>query len=107
MVRPLRRSEIPGYYAFLLSAIPDLRPERLDWAGDEHALYVEWRASGTFIGKSFQLNFVDRFEFVEGRVIYGQAYFDTVVLLSALDPVINTIPFALSAGAAATASRPH
>jgi hypothetical protein len=81
----------------LLSAIPDLRLERLDWAGDEHALYVEWHASGTFVGKSFQFNLVDRFEFVEGCVIYGQAYFDTVVLLGALDPSIHTIPFALSA----------
>ena len=101
MVRPLRRAEIPGYYASLLSSIPDLRLQRLDWAGDEHALYVEWHASGTFIGKSFQFTLVDRFEFVEGRVIYGQAYFDTIVLLSLLDPSINAVPFALSAGAAA------
>jgi len=100
MVRPLRRAEIPGYYTSLLSAIPDLRLERLDWAGDEHALYVEWHAHGTFVGKSIRLNLVDRFEFVAGRVIYGQAYFDTVVLLSALDPSLNTIPFALSAGPA-------
>jgi len=105
MVRPLRRAEIPGYYASLLSAIPDLRLEQLDWAGDEHALYVEWHASGTFVGKPFQLNLVDRFEFVEGRVIYGQAYFDTVVLLSALDPAINAVHFALSAGAASAESR--
>ncbi|HEV8718553.1 MAG TPA: nuclear transport factor 2 family protein [Candidatus Binatia bacterium] len=104
MVRPLRRAEIPGYYAALLSAIPDLRLERLDWAGDEHALYVEWHAHGTFVGKSFQLNLVDRFEFVEGRVIYGQAYFDTAVLLSALDPSLNAVPFALSAGAALAGS---
>lgn len=100
MVRPLRRAEIPGYYASLLSAMPDLRLEQLDWAGDEHALYVEWHAHGTFAGKPFQLNLVDRFEFVAGRVIYGQAYFDTMVLLSALDPALNTVPFALSAGPA-------
>jgi ketosteroid isomerase-like protein len=105
MVRPLRRPEIPGYYTFLLSAIPDLRLEQLDWAGDEQALYVEWHASGTFVGKSFRFNLVDRFEFVEGRVIYGQAYFDTVVLLSALDPSINTVPFVLSAGATAAESQ--
>jgi ketosteroid isomerase-like protein len=97
MVRPLRRAEIPGYYASLLSAIPDLRLERLDWAGDEDALYVEWHAHGTFAGKSLQLNLVDRFEFVEGRVIYGQAYFDTVALLSALDPALTSVHFALSA----------
>jgi hypothetical protein len=97
MVRPLRRSEIPGYYASLLSAMPDLRLKRLDWAGDQHALYVEWRASGAFVGKSFQFNLVDRFEFVDGRVIYGQAYFDRVVLLSLLDPLISSIHFALSA----------
>ena len=101
MVRPLRRAEIPGYYASLLSAMPDLRLRQLAWAGDEHALYVEWHASGTFVGKAFQLNLVDRFEFVEGRVIYGQAYFDTVVLLSALDPSLNAVHFALSARAAA------
>jgi hypothetical protein len=66
---------------------------------------VEWHAHGTFVGKSFQFNLVDRFEFVEGRVIYGQAYFDTVVLLSALDSSINAVPFALSAGVASAESR--
>lgn len=100
MVRPLRRSEIPGYYAFLLSAIPGLRLEPLVWAGDQDAFYVEWRASGTFVDKPFQLNLVDRFEFVGGRVIYGQAYFDTVALLSLSDPSINSIHFAPSANAA-------
>jgi hypothetical protein len=69
----------------------------LDWAGDEDALYVEWHAHGTLAGKSLQLNLVDRFKFVEGRVIYGQAYFDTVTLLSALDPALHSVPFALSA----------
>ncbi|MBM4254978.1 MAG: hypothetical protein FJ147_03680 [Deltaproteobacteria bacterium] len=38
--RPLRRAEIPGYYTFLLSSIPDLRLEQLAWAGDQHLLYV-------------------------------------------------------------------
>ena len=65
---------------------------------------MEWHAHGTFVSKSIQLNLMDRFEFVEGRVIYGQAYFDTVVLLSALDPSINAVPFALSAGAALAVS---
>ena len=102
--RPLRKAEIPGYYAFLLSSIPDLRLERLAWAGDQHVLYVEWHGSGAFIGKPCQINVVDRFEFLDGRVIYGQAYFDTVVLLSLLDPSINSVHFALSAGAAAKSS---
>jgi ketosteroid isomerase-like protein len=100
MSRPLRKPEIPGYYAFLLSSIPDLRLERLSWAGDQQALYVEWRASGHFAEKPFQLNVVDCFEFLEGRIIYGQAYFDTVALLSAAEPSINAIPFALSANVA-------
>jgi hypothetical protein len=100
MSRPLRKPEIPGYYAFLLSSIPDLRLERLSWAGDQQALYVEWRASGHFAKKPFQLNVVDCFEFLEGRIIYGQAYFDTVALLSAAEPSINAIPFALSANVA-------
>lgn len=99
MSRPLRKAEIPGYYVFLLSSIPDLRLERLAWAGDQHALYVEWHGSGTFIGKPLQINLVDRFEFLEGRVISGQAYFDMVVLLSLLDPSINSVHFAPSAGA--------
>jgi hypothetical protein len=95
--RPLRRVEIPGYYTFLLSAIPDLRLQRLSWAGDQHLLYVEWQARGTFVNKPLQLNLVDRFEFLEGRVIFGQAYFDTVALLSVIEPSINTVQFALSA----------
>ena len=98
MHRPLCKPEIPGYYAFLLSAIPDLRMERQAWAGDPHALHVEWHASGTFARKPFQLNLVDRFEFVDGRVIYGQAYFDTVALLRLIDPSIDAVHFAPSAG---------
>jgi ketosteroid isomerase-like protein len=98
MHRPLCRSEIPGYYTFLLSTIPDLRMEQQAWAGDQQALYVEWRAKGSFVGKPFQLNVVDRFEFIDGRVIYGQAYFDTVALLRLTDPSIDAVHFAPSAG---------
>lgn len=101
MDRPLRKVEIPGYYAFLLSLIPDLRLERRAWAGDQQILYVEWHGSGTFTGKPFQLNLVDRFEFLDSQVISGQAYFDTVALLSLLDPSINAVHFAPSAGVAA------
>ena len=101
MHRPICKSEIPGYYTFLLSSMPDLRLEQQTWAGDSRALYIEWHASGTLAGKPFQLNLVDRFEFVDGHVIYGQAYFDMVALLSVLDPSINTVHFALSACVAA------
>ena len=45
-------------------------------------------------------NVVDRFELVDGRVIYGQAYFDTVVLLRLIDPSIDEVHFAPSAGVA-------
>lgn len=100
MSRLIRKPEIPGYYAFLFSSIPDLRLERLAWAGDQQALYVEWKASGHFVEKPFQLNVVDYFEFLEGRIIYGQAYFDTVALLSAVDPSIHALHFALSANVA-------
>ncbi|MBI3245207.1 MAG: nuclear transport factor 2 family protein [Deltaproteobacteria bacterium] len=99
MNRPIRKAEIPGYYASLLTSMPDLRLKQLDWAGDQEVLYVEWQASGHLAGRPFQFNGVDCFEFIAGRVIYGQAYFDTVALLSVLDPSINAIHFALSAGA--------
>jgi ketosteroid isomerase-like protein len=101
MSRPIRKSEIPGYYTSLLSAIPDLGMQQLAWAGDEHVLYVEWQANGHLAGKPLRLKVIDCFEFIDGRVIYGTAYFDTVVLLSVLDPSINAVPFALSANAAA------
>ena len=101
MSRPIRTAEIPGYYTSLLSSIPDLRMRQLSWAGDQHVLYVEWQASGHFAGKPLQLNVVDCFEFIEGCVIYGTAYFDTVILLGLLNPAINSIHFALSANAAA------
>jgi hypothetical protein len=84
--------------------MPDLRLEPQTWAGDSRALYIEWHAGGTLAGKPFQLNLVDRFEFVDDHVIYGQAYFDTVALLSVLDPSITAVPFALSAGVAAKAN---
>jgi ketosteroid isomerase-like protein len=100
MSRPLRKAEISGYYTFLLSSIPDLRMQRLAWAGDQQALYIEWQASGHFTGKPFQLNVVDCFEFIEGRVIYGTAYFDTVALLSLAEPSVTAIHFAPSANAA-------
>jgi ketosteroid isomerase-like protein len=100
MSRPIRKAEILGYYAFLLSSIPDLRMQKLAWAGDQHVLYVEWQASGHFAGEPFQLNVVDCFEFIEGRVIYGTAYFDTVALLSLAEPSVTAIHFAPSANAA-------
>jgi hypothetical protein len=97
MNRPIRTTEIPGYYAFLLSSIPDLRMRQLGWAGDQQALYIEWQASGHFREKPFHLNAVDCFEFLEGQVIYGTAYFDTAVLIGLLDSSITALHFAPSA----------
>lgn len=101
MSRPIRTAEIPGYYTSLLSSIPDLRMRQLSWAGDQQVLYVEWQANGHFAGKPLQLNVVDCFEFIDGLVIYGTAYFDTVTLLSLLEPSITSIHFAPSANMAA------
>jgi hypothetical protein len=55
------------------------------------------RAGSTTVGKPLQLNLIDRFEFLDGRVIFGQAYFDTVALLSVVEPSINTVQCAPSA----------
>jgi hypothetical protein len=101
MSRPVCTAGIPGYYNSLLSSIPDLRMWQLAWAGDQQVLYVEWQASGHFVGKPFQLNVVDCFEFIKGYVIYGTAYFDTVTLLGLLNPAINSIHFAPPTNAAA------
>src|SRR5262245_11126068 len=100
MSRPIRTAEIPGYYTWLLSSIPDLRMRQLTWAGDRHVLYVEWQAGGHFAGKPLRLNVVDCFEFIEGGVIYGTAYFDTVTLLGLVNPAVNAIHFAPLANAA-------
>jgi ketosteroid isomerase-like protein len=104
MGRPIRRAEIPGYYTSLFAAIPDLRMQRLAWAGDQHVLYIEWQANGHLAGKPLRLNVIDCFEFIDGHVIYGTAYFDTVVLLRVLDPSINAVHFALSTHASVETS---
>jgi len=101
MSRPIRRAEIPGYYMSLFAIIPDLHMQRLAWAGDQHVLYIEWQANGHLAGKPLRLNVIDCFEFVDGHVIYGTAYFDTVVLLGMLDPSLNAVHFAPSVNAAA------
>jgi hypothetical protein len=67
----------------------------------EMAPHVEWQAGGHCAGKPFRLNVVDCFEFIEGCVIYGTAYFDTVTLIGLVNPAINSIHFVPSANAAA------
>jgi len=86
MLRPITKPEIPGYYQALLAAVPDLNPELQGWAGDSESLCVEWLYRG-LTGSDGQhgllLRVVDVFEFADGGVQYGHAYFDTLTILAA------------------------
>ncbi|WP_197501731.1 nuclear transport factor 2 family protein [Mycobacterium sp. 852002-51057_SCH5723018] len=85
MARPIMKPEIPGYYAMLLAAVPDLDPKLEGWAGDGDALCVEWlyRGAGGDGRSPLAVRVVDVFEFAGGGVQFGHAYYDSLTILSA------------------------
>lgn len=93
MTRPITKPEIPGYYAMLLAAVPDLDPKLEGWAGDGAALCVEWlyRGAGGDGRLPLATRVVDVFEFASGGVQFGHAYYDTLTILSASRPDLGKV----------------
>jgi uncharacterized protein (TIGR02246 family) len=84
MDRPVARREIPGYYQLLLAVAPDLRQNRVSWAGDDTLLYIEWQAAGSIAGRPLRLPVVDRWLLDGGLATEGIAFFDSITLSQAL-----------------------
>ena len=84
MDRPIARREIPGDYQLLLAVAPDLRQNRVSWAGDDELLYIEWQATGSIAGRPLSLPAVDRWLLDGGLASEGVASFDSVTLSQAL-----------------------
>lgn len=83
--RPLARSEIAPCLARLGEHVDGARFELLDWAGDDALLFLEWRASGRILGRSFAIGVVDRVDAVGGSVLHARSYLDTFTLLGGLE----------------------
>jgi ketosteroid isomerase-like protein len=85
MTRPITKPEIPGYYARLLAAAPDLDPQLEGWADAGDSLCVEWlyRSAGGDGRSPLAVRVVDVFEFAGGGVQFGHAYYDSLTILSA------------------------
>jgi len=84
MERPIERREIPSYYRFLLTVVPDLTMERVCWAGDDACLMIEWLGRGHAAGSPLTLPVVDRWLLHEGLASEGVAYFDSLAVVQAL-----------------------
>jgi hypothetical protein len=68
-------------FLLLFKYFPNLRGEVVSWARNEREIMINWRFVVT---KSRLCPVVDKFSFIDGKVSYRQAYFDTVMLLGYL-----------------------
>jgi SnoaL-like domain len=85
-MRPLRRDELPGYYAGLKSQIHDLRLRLERWAVAPEMLFIEWTVTGEIGGKPFELANTDRFTLRDMLAVEGVAYFDNMQLRATTEP---------------------
>jgi SnoaL-like protein len=85
-VRPLRRGELPGYYAALKSQIHDLRMRMERWAAAPQMLFIEWTVTGEIGGRRFELANTDRFTLRGMLAAEGVAYFDNMQLRAMTEP---------------------
>lgn len=59
--RSLRRDELTGYYAEILTVIRGLRLRLASWAAAPRLLFIEWTATGEMAGKPLKFGVTDRF----------------------------------------------
>lgn len=73
-------AEYVGVMQGLLDSMPGLEVTPLDCAGSGELLYIHWRTSVQFDGKSLEYVGVDRFRIADGTAIEEYVIFDSAVL---------------------------
>jgi predicted SnoaL-like aldol condensation-catalyzing enzyme len=77
MTEPADREGVVEHFRQVLSQLPDLKVEVLQWAPTGDAVMIEWRASATVAGEVVDWQGVDRFNIRGDRMYKGQVYWDT------------------------------
>lgn len=68
-------------FKLLFRFFPELRGEVVSWSRNNSEIFINWRF---VVQNDRTCPVIDKFSFVEGRVSFRQAYFDTFTLLSYL-----------------------
>lgn len=89
MERPIGATEIPAHQESTLKLLPDLAIRPTRWAVNGDDVFIEWSATGTFLGSALQWNGASRFTLSKGLVAEEVAYFDTLPLRAAADPSLT------------------
>ena len=89
MERPLRRDEIPGHIATILTLLPDLRVEVKAWAVNNDDVFIEWNNHATFGDRPISWDGASRFTLRDGLVTEEISYFDTLPLRALVDPSLE------------------
>lgn len=77
MTEPADREGVVEHFRQVLTQLPDLKVDVLQWAPTGDAVMIEWRASATVAGQALNWQGVDRFNLRGDRMYKGQVYWDT------------------------------
>lgn len=77
MTEPADREGVVEHFRQVLTQLPDLKVDVLQWAPTGDAVMIEWRASATVAGQALSWQGVDRFNVRGDRMYKGQVYWDT------------------------------
>lgn len=72
----LKRDDLPGYMAGLVSGIADHAISPLAWGTTPDGVLIEWLMTGRLGERPLEVRGVDRFTLRDGRIVEGVAYFD-------------------------------
>ena len=77
MTEPADRKGVIEHFRQVLTQLPDLKVDVLQWAPTGDAVMIEWQASATVAGQPLKWLGVDRFNLRGDRMYKGQVYWDT------------------------------
>ena len=77
MTEPANRAGVIEHFRQVLTQLPDLKVDVLQWAPTGDAVMIEWQASATVAGQVLKWQGVDRFNLRGDRMYKGQVYWDT------------------------------
>jgi ketosteroid isomerase-like protein len=77
MTEPANRAGVIEHFRQVLTQLPDLKVDVLQWAPTGDAVMIEWQASATVAGQALNWQGVDRFNLRGDRMYKGQVYWDT------------------------------